>query len=46
MIGGTAGYKPAKNHTFSVTLSFVNRLFADAVRQDASDFIGNFIVQL
>ncbi len=42
MIGASAGYKPAKNHTFSVTLTFVNRLFASAERQDASDFIGNF----
>ncbi len=43
MIGATAGYKPAKMHTFSVSLNYVNRLFADATRQDASDFIGNFV---
>ncbi len=42
MAGGSAGFKPAKNHTLTITLNYVNRQFADALRQDASDFIGNF----
>ncbi len=43
MIGATAGFKPAKHHNFSLTLNYVSRSFAISDRQDATDFIGNFL---
>ena len=43
MIGATTGYKLAKSHSLSLSLNYVRRVFAVTNRQDASDFLGNFL---